>query len=57
MHSMNITRNLAAAMGRLRDALDEVPPNSRHATKLELAMKLIEEVERSHENVLYAPRS
>ena len=52
MDSMRITRNLAAAIGRLQEALDEVPPDSRHTTKLELAMRLIEEVERSH-----APRS
>lgn len=57
MSEMRITRNLAAAIGRLHEALEDVPPGSRHATKVELAIRLIEEVERSHETELDAPRS
>ena len=56
MSEMRITRNLAAAIGRLQWALDDVPPDSRHATKLQLAIRLIEEVERTHETELDAPR-
>jgi hypothetical protein len=47
---MNHTeRNLQAAIDRLRDALDGIDADSIEATKLDTAMRLVEEVERTNQ--------
>jgi hypothetical protein len=48
--TMNHTeRNLQAAIDRLRDALDGIDADSIEATKLDTAMRLVEEVERTNQ--------